>query len=198
MNELASQEDRQANPQSFLLPCPFFWPAIRRCGPDIGWVWQIQIIQSRKYLTSGVLRCLFSIDSRGGSLTTKNSHHRHPAASWERACLGCSQTFKEPTTSCVVSSVSTPLNMYMGGLIQQCPSHRELFKRDLTSFDYWAIPSMNMLCPSIYFVYDMVCLPVTVIPGRGKSSLCHFRSHNPSPGKSGQELKQTPQRKAAS
>lgn len=56
IDRLASKsEGKQAkNPKSFHLPSLFLQAATRRCGPDLGWVFLLQMIHSRKPLT-GVL-----------------------------------------------------------------------------------------------------------------------------------------------
>jgi hypothetical protein len=43
-----------------LFLCPFLWAATRRCGPGLGWAFQLQMIQSRKSLTAAYIL----IDSR--------------------------------------------------------------------------------------------------------------------------------------
>lgn len=53
IDKLASEcEGRLAQSKGFLLPRPFMCTATRKCGPDLGWVFSPQAIQSRKSFRS--------------------------------------------------------------------------------------------------------------------------------------------------
>ena len=48
IDELAiKSESKQAKNKSSFLPCPFMWAATRTRGPDLGWVFLSQMIQSK-------------------------------------------------------------------------------------------------------------------------------------------------------
>lgn len=73
IDEFACQsESKRAKSKSFLFSCPFMWVVIRRCGPDLGWVFPPQMILSRKF-PSDCPEFQLIIDV--AKLTTKNSHH---------------------------------------------------------------------------------------------------------------------------
>lgn len=66
---------------SFLLACPSLWVVIRRCGPDLGYVFLLPIICLKEFLT-GVPSLWVLVDSRCVQVNNKISYHRE--SSWEK------------------------------------------------------------------------------------------------------------------
>lgn len=76
------REWRQANKKSFPSSCPFIWSATRRCHPHLRWVFLLQIIWSRKFLTGVPASCIL-VDSRFSQVNNQDyTPHVHPLSTW--------------------------------------------------------------------------------------------------------------------
>lgn len=79
VDELASEsEDKQANSKNFLPSCSLMWAATRQCGPDLGWVFPLQINeqQQQQKIPHRCAQFLgFQLTLDVAKLTTMMSHH---------------------------------------------------------------------------------------------------------------------------